>query len=51
MGLSNRVGVVLVLMLGFMFNDANVIPVFWVMAALSAASVFAALAFPKALMR
>ena len=51
LGLANGIGAVLVLALGLLITDATVIRVFWVLAAASAASVLAALAFPRALMR
>ncbi|MHB1491787.1 MAG: MFS transporter [Cellulomonas sp.] len=51
LGLANGVGALLVLAMGLLISDVTVIRVFWVLAAGSAASVLAALAFPRALMR
>ena len=51
LGLANGIGALLVLALGLAITDATVIRVFWVLAAATAASVLAALAFPRALMR
>lgn len=49
LGLANGIGALLVLGTGFLVNDHDVVTVFWVLAALSLASVLPALAFPKAL--
>ena len=51
LGLANGIGALLVLVIGLLINDTNVVPVFWVLAALSAASVVPALALPRSLMR
>ena len=51
LGLSNGIGALLVLGLGLLISEGTVIHVFWVLAAFSAASVLAALAFPRSLMR
>lgn len=51
LGLANGVGALLVLAMGLLISDVTVIRVFWVLAAGSAASVLAALAFPRTLMR
>ncbi len=51
LGLANGIGAFLVLALGLAITDATVIRIFWVLAAASAASVLAALALPRDLMR
>jgi len=51
LGLSNGIGALLVLALGLLISEGTVIHVFWVLAACSAASALAALAFPRSLMR
>jgi MFS transporter, FSR family, fosmidomycin resistance protein len=51
LGLANGIGAVLVLALGLLISDSTVIRFFWVLAVGSAASVFAALALPRTLMR
>ncbi len=51
LGLSNGIGALLVLALGLLISDGTVIRVFWVLAGCSAASVLAALALPRSLMR
>lgn len=51
MGLANGIAALLVLAIGFLVTESTVLPVFWVMAVISAASVLAALALPRSLMR
>ncbi|MDO8107712.1 MFS transporter [Isoptericola sp. b441] len=50
LGLANGVGALLVLVIGFLVTDADVMPVFWVVATLSVLSAGVALAFPRSLM-
>lgn len=47
LGMANGIGALLVLPLGFVVNDRDVMTVFWVLAAMSLASVVPALAFPE----
>ncbi|MDA8380357.1 MAG: MFS transporter [Actinomycetota bacterium] len=51
LGLANGIGALLVLVIGFLVSDRDVVTVFWLLAALSLASVLAAMALPKSLMR
>lgn len=51
LGLANGLGALLVLVVGLFLNKHDVVTVFWVLTALSLASVPAALALPKTLMR
>ncbi|MGC8460254.1 MAG: MFS transporter [Candidatus Dormibacteria bacterium] len=50
LGLANGLGALLVLVIGFLVNDSDVMSVFWVLAALSCAAVVPALALPRTLM-
>ncbi len=49
LGLANGIGALLVLVIGFLVNDTDVMIVFWVLAGLSLAAVVPALALPKSL--
>lgn len=49
LGLANGIGALLVLAIGFLVNDSDVVTVFWVLSALSLIAVVPALAFPRRL--
>ena len=49
LGLANGIGALLVLAIGFLVNDSDVVTVFWVLSALSLMAVVPALAFPRRL--
>jgi FSR family fosmidomycin resistance protein-like MFS transporter len=50
LGLANGIGALLVLVIGLFVHETDVVPIFWVLAALSLATVVPALAFPRRLM-
>ena len=51
LGFANGLGALLVLVVGLFVHDTDVVEIFWVLAALSLATVVPALAFPRRLMR
>ncbi len=51
LGFANGLGALLVLVVGLFVHGTDVVTVFWVLAALSLATVIPALAFPRRLMR
>jgi FSR family fosmidomycin resistance protein-like MFS transporter len=51
LGLANGIGALLVLVIGFLVNESDVVTVFWVLAGVMLLSALSALAFPRSLVQ